>query len=304
MSKPLGICLSGGGVRGIAHIGVLQALAENDLYPELISGASAGALVGALYAAGHSPQQVLQIFKESSLAKLFKVGLPTRGLANNDYLLDVLREYIEQDDFACLKKKFHASVTNMTTGQYEIVSEGELFRILAASASIPILFHGWEINDELYVDGGVLNNLPIEPLLGRSYPIIGVNVTPISRREGIDGMLSVGYRAFDLVMWGNVAPRLKECDIVLEPRADDFALFDVKAMDDIFQRGYDTTMAKMDEIKEKLQRMSPTQAKPEPSNPQPSSRSNDEGDEEVPQGEGLGNRIGNFFRRIPSWFGN
>ncbi len=297
MAKPLGISLSGGGVRGIAHIGVLQALAENDLHPAQISGASAGALVGALYAAGHPPADILKIFKESSLSKLFKVGLPTTGLADNKYLMEVLADYIKEDSFEALEKKLHVSVTNMTTGQYEIISEGELFKVLAASASIPILFNGWEMNGDFYVDGGVLNNLPIEPLLGKSYPIIGVNVTPIGRKDELDGLLTVGYRAFDLVMWGNVAPRIKQCDIILQPQADDFALFDVKAMDEIYQRGYDTAMSQMETILSKTK----LTTKPAPAPTLEKKALSEAASQASPN---VGQRIGNFFRRIPGWFGN
>jgi NTE family protein len=294
MAKSLGISLSGGGVRGIAHIGVLQALEENDLQPAQLTGASAGALVGALYAAGMMPPDILKVFKESSVAKLFKVGLPMRGLSDNSYIMDVLREHIPEDDFSTLKRRLHVSVTNLTTGQYEIKSEGKLFQVIAASAAIPILFHGQEIDGELYFDGGVLNNLPIEPLLGRCYPIIGVNVSPIQPRSDLDGMLTVGYRTFDLVMWGNVVNRLKQCDVVLQPDADDFNLFDLSAADQIYQLGYDSAMAKMDDILAMARDNG--QLKPAPSEPEP--------EPEPVQESAEAAQSGGFWVRIKSWFGN
>jgi len=266
MAKPVGISLSGGAVRGIAHIGVLQALEEHNIYPEYISGASAGALVGVLYAADYRPEKILEVFKSSTVGKLFKVGLPMTGLSDNAYLIEVIKQYVEQDSFEALPKRLFVSLTNMTTGQYEIKSEGELYRVIAASAAIPVLFQGYRIGNELYADGGVLNNLPIEPLLGRCHPIIGVNVTPIQRKEEINGLLEVGYRTFDLVMWGNVEPRLKQCDIVLEPGADSYSLFNLKAADEIFQLGYDAALKKMPQI---LRLLDPTfqgysVGKPEP----------------------------------------
>jgi NTE family protein len=79
----IGLVLSGGGARGIAHIGALKALEENGIYPEVLSGASAGAYIGALYASGMSPSAILDFVQESSLWKLFQIGLPLDGLARN-----------------------------------------------------------------------------------------------------------------------------------------------------------------------------------------------------------------------------
>ena len=284
----------------MAHIGVLQALEEEGLSPATVSGASAGALVGALYAAGHSPQDILKVFKESSLTRLFKVGLPGSGLTRNDYLIEVLQELIPEDNFACLQREFHVSVTNMTTGQYEIKSKGELYRILAASASIPILFNGWEVNQELLVDGGVLNNLPVEPLLGRSYPIIGVNVTPILRKENLDGLFDAGYRAFDLVMWGSVEPRLKQCDLVLQPQAQQYALFDVRSIDEIYQLGYDAAKAEIPRLKGMMQLLHGSSTDRPSSGyannkPDPVVETSNESEERPKR---------NIWTRIKGWFGN
>lgn len=315
MAKPLGISLSGGGARGIAHIGVLQALEAHDIYPQHLSGTSAGALVGVLYAAGYSPPDILTIFKESSLAKLFKVGLPTRGLSDNSYLVEVLKEHLDEDSFEALPRRLHVSVTNLTTGQYEIRSEGRLFQVVAASAAIPILFQGWEIEAELYVDGGVLNNLPTEPLVGRCYPIVGVNVTPIQRKTDLDGMLEVGYRTFDLVMWGNVAPRLKQCDVVLEPSAHQYAIFDIKSADKIYQRGYEAAMQQMPEIKRMLDPKGQAAHEKRLSRPLPGSQppvekaSQDHSlaganDHDSGWWQRQGHRVGDFFRQFGQRFGN
>lgn len=248
MSNRIGICLSGGGARGIAHIGVLQALEENGISPHFISGASAGSIVGALYAAGKTPQEILTIFKESSLLKLFKVSLPTVGFTDNSYIIEMLEEYVSEDDFASLNKKLFISVTNFTRGQNEIIEEGQLFKIVAASSSIPILFKPLEINGEVYVDGGLLNNLPVEPLEQHAKHIIGVNVTPIDYASDLSSLIEIGYRTLGLVMWTNVAPRLSACDVVIEPPADDYGFFEISKADEIYEAGYEATMAKMPEL--------------------------------------------------------
>ena len=234
--------------RGIAHIGVLYALEENGIVPTHLSGASAGALVGTLYAAEYSPAEILEIFKSSSLAKLFKVNIPTGGLIDNSYIDEMLAEYIPTDDFAALKKKLFISITNLSKGQSVIVGEGPLYNVVVASTSIPILFNYREIDGDIYADGGILNNLPIEPLEKNCDTVIGVNVSPISQMDEFDGIMDIAYRTLDLAMWPNVSTRLDRCDLTIEPSAEDFGYFDLKKADEIFQKGYDATIAKMPEI--------------------------------------------------------
>ena len=248
MKHEIGISLSGGGARGIAHIGVLQALEENGIFPGVISGASAGAIVGALYAAGKRPLEILDIFQDSSLIRLFKVSLPTIGLTDNSYIKEILAQHIATDDFAALEKELYISVTNLSRGEYEIIYQGELFEIVATSSSIPILFKSREIRGDLYADGGLLNNLPVEPLRSQCRYLIGVNVTPIFYEPDLSNLLQIGYRTLDLVMWSNVEPRLRRCDVVIQPAADVYGFFDMHKTEEIFTLGYEAAMEIMPDL--------------------------------------------------------
>lgn len=253
MSKKIGICLSGGGARGIAHIGALQALEEHGISPELISGASAGSIVGALYASGKSPQEILKIFKETSLYKLFKFTLSTAGLTDLDNLKSILGRHIEQDSFEALQKKLFVCVTNLNLGRYEIFSKGELFEIIAASCSIPILFASRKFNGNTYADGGLLNNLPVEPLKETCDMLIGVNVMPIDTEDEMGDVLKIGTRTFELGIWGNTTSRITQCDVVVEPAVDQYGLFEVSQTDKIYQAGYEAMMVKIPKIKKLLE---------------------------------------------------
>jgi NTE family protein len=248
MNHSLGIALSGGGARGIAHIGVLQALEDHQIYPDALSGASAGALVGTLYAAGKTPAEILAICKESTLLKLFRPTVPRIGLTDNSYLMEVMAQAVGQDDFAALKRPVYISVTNLMTGQVEIKHEGPLYQMVAASASIPVLFKGQEHEGAIYLDGGVLNNLPIEPLKATCRHVIGVNVTPIEPVSDLPGILEVAYRTLDLILWTNVAPRLRQCDVIIEPGAHRYGFFDLNKADDIFEAGYDAALRQIPQI--------------------------------------------------------
>ncbi len=155
-----GIALSGGGARGIVHIGVLEALHKYGIRPEIISGASAGALVGVFYAAGMEPLQILELVKANKMVKMFKWQVPSNGLIDIKKVSSLLEMNIEKDDFSSLKKPFYCSVVNLNSGHSEIKSDGKLFQWVLASASIPIIFEPQVIDGNSYVDGGFVIDPP------------------------------------------------------------------------------------------------------------------------------------------------
>ena len=101
-----GISLSGGGARGIVHLGVIEALHKYGIRPEIISGASMGALIGVLYAAGLEPLKILDLIKSSKMVKMFKWQLPSNGLVDIKNVSSLLETNIETDDFSALKMPF------------------------------------------------------------------------------------------------------------------------------------------------------------------------------------------------------
>jgi NTE family protein len=249
MNKPyqLGICLAGGGARGIAHIGALQALKEANIEPDCVSGSSMGAIVGTLYAAGLEPAAMLKIIKDSDLVKLFKFSLDG-GLTDNTYIKDLLQELLPEDDFAALQRPLFVCITNLSRGQYEMVHQGRLTEVVAASASIPILFAPRMIRGDEYVDGGLMNNLPIEPLQERCKHLIGINVTPIMPFPTDENLLEISYRTLDIVLWNTVVSRRLACDVLIEPDTARFHLFELNKADEIYELGYQATKRKLEEI--------------------------------------------------------
>ncbi|MBE9491292.1 MAG: patatin-like phospholipase family protein, partial [Bacteroidetes bacterium] len=175
-SNKLGIVLCGGGVRGLAQIGVLAALEKHGISPGYISGVSIGAVIGVFYAAGYTPEEMLEISKQGSLIRIFRLGIRKKGLSNLKYLHKMLKKHIKNDSFEGLGKKLFVCASNLNTGKYDIFEKGELFRPVMASAAVPIIFQPQKINDQLYVDGGMLNNFPVEPLKECCDKVIGVFV--------------------------------------------------------------------------------------------------------------------------------
>ena len=255
MKSKIGIALSGGGARGIAHIGVLQALEENGIFPDVISGASAGAIVGALYAAGKKPLEILKFVEKSKIYKTISFGMPIKGLTDLSYLSSLLAKNIEKNNFESLSKSLFIAVSNLNSGELEIISRGNLFEVVVASSSIPLVFKPVLINGQYYVDGGLMNNLPAEPIRQKVKFLIGVNVMPILKNEngGFQNMLRIGSRMFEMSIWTNTKPSLKLCDEVIEPKGlSDYNIFSFNKLKELYEIGYESALDKMPQIKSQI----------------------------------------------------
>lgn len=238
-----GIALSGGGARGIAHIGVLQALEEFGIKPGVVSGTSMGAIVGVFYAAGYSPKEMLKLLVDRRFHKMINWHMPFSGLIDIGQVEKVMAEIIGKDDFSSLKIPFYCAVTNLNSGLEEIKSQGKLFRWVMASASIPVVFEPQVIEGQTYVDGGLLNNLPAEAIREKCQVLIGVHVNHNGPEEEVKGLKTVAERAFRLGIAQNVEKSRKICDFVIEPpEAREFSTFNFNRAEEIYQVGYNATI--------------------------------------------------------------
>ena len=255
-SVRIGMALSGGGARGIAHIGVLQALEEHGIFPDVLSGTSAGAIAGALYASGKTPEEMLEFVKDASILKVFKVSFPYSGLSKLTYLKERLSAYIPEDRFEGLRKKLFVTVANLNTGEPEIFQEGPLFDIIMASSAIPLVFQPVEIDGKLYVDGGLLENLPVRPLVYEDLDIIiGVNVMPLVDAPGksVQSVVGIATRCFDLSIQGNTRPNVEFCDVFIEPKdVHRYNIFQFNKYQQLYEIGYRAAIEKMPEIRQEI----------------------------------------------------
>ncbi|MEM9835883.1 MAG: patatin-like phospholipase family protein [Bacteroidota bacterium] len=240
-TKKIGLTLSGGGARGAAHIGIIKALEEANIHPTHIVGVSAGAIVGALYAAGKSPEEMMDFISESSMIKLIRLGIPTTGLTTMDYLRERLKAILPQDDFAALGKSLHVGVTNLEDGRFELHDSGKLHDMVAASCSIPFVFKPMSINGTYYVDGGIVNNMPVSPLEGKVDYIIGSNLTPINSvaRKELSSVISISWRCFDLSIMANTQAGRGKCDLLFEPSSiAAYSIFAFSKIKELYEIGY------------------------------------------------------------------
>jgi len=186
MKKKIGLTLSGGGVRGAAHVGLLQFLEENDIEIDIIAGTSAGAIVGALYAAGNSPQTILEVFKQVRLFDFSNFTWAKPGLLDSDRFESIFEPYIRKNDFQELQKELYMVACDVLKGEEVVFSKGPVIRAVLASSSFPGVFTPVKINDDLYVDGGVFNNFPADLIRDKCDFIIGMNVNPLNTIEEKD----------------------------------------------------------------------------------------------------------------------
>ncbi len=241
----IGICLSGGGALGFAHIGVLQALEDNRIYPELISGASMGSIVGAIYAAGYTPAQMLQFIRDGKLYKItnimsFQPAFWKSGLSNHSPIISIMNEFIPNNSFDKLEKKLYVCVSNLTTGNWEIINKSEKLDMwVAASCSIPGIFNPMKINNMMYVDGGLLNNVPAQPLRDKCEYVIGSDVVPHLKTSKPLKSRDTLIKSVRVALHQSSQAGRSKCDFLIEPEAiEKHHEFNFEAYLSIYQYGY------------------------------------------------------------------
>lgn len=238
----IGIVLSGGGTRGFAHLGVLKALNEKGISPDIISGTSAGAIVGGLIASGKTPEDILKIFKDKKITDYTKIHIPVSGFLGFDKLKKILKEDIKADNLEELGIPLYVAVGNLSKGRAEYLNKGSISKIILASASVPILFSPVEINDNLYVDGGIFDNIPVKPLVGKCKKIISVNVLPIEKSPKINNLIGIAARTFQLSINSNLRYVKNKSNYYIQPEElTNYYMWDTKNTEKLFELGYEFT---------------------------------------------------------------
>jgi len=235
-----GLALSGGGARGIAHIGVLKALEENGIVPSVLSGTSMGTLVAVAYGLGIGYDEMLRfITKEARPLRVRDMNLKKMGLFDLERVRKVFEERAPKDDFSVLKVPVFITVTNLNKGTYEIKSEGKFIDYAIASASIPVLFTPAKIGDNYYVDGGLTKNMAARVLQPYCDKVIGVHVNHIGEINEFRRMKDIASRAYHLAVYNTILEELDSCDYLLDPPATrQFKTLDFQKAEEIFEVGY------------------------------------------------------------------
>lgn len=241
------LVLSGGGMRGNAHVGILKALFEKGVSPYAVSGTSSGALVGAFICDGFHPSEVEAIILKNEPQIGFNFSRFWESLLSFNSFIEVLKKNLRTKNIEDLQLPLYISATNLNTGLQEIITGGNIVEVLTASAAIPVLLPPVYINSVPYADGGMTNNLPVEPFLSAQEKIIACHVNPMKAFDKDASVLNNIDRSMHLMMMDQVNKRKVQCHLFIEPPAlSSFHLFESKKTKEMITIGYDYTRTNID----------------------------------------------------------
>lgn len=281
----LGIALSGGGIRGIAHAGVLQALEENGIKPDIIGGTSCGSIVAGMYALGYSPYHIFILCKRYGkiIAKanampilsgihnsITNKKMTISGLNNGEKMEEISNKLAKRRDVNSLKDikmpliiptvdmvsgKEYVFTNNMpkekTEGK-EYIVDSNIGRAIRASSSFPAYFSPCKHEGCAFIDGGVLNNIPADEVkMQGADKVISVKFHSDAITEN-SNLMDVAMKCID-IMGSKISERsLKMSDYVLDVYTDKVGLLDYQKVDKCFKYGYDAVINNLNEIKKVL----------------------------------------------------
>ncbi len=252
MSSPqtqIGLCLSGGGARGFAHLGVLQAFDELKIPVHMLSGSSAGALAAVFYSYGYPPQQCLEIVLERGFSRYVSMRPSKWGLMSLHKTGKIIEKYLPENSFEALKKPTAVCATNISRGTPEYFTQGELIKPTLASVSVPFFFQPVTINGHRYIDGGISNNLPLEPLQEKCNFIISVNITPFEKKLPVRSVRDIILKSVYISLDHQTAHKSLQSDLVIAPRDIlRYNGFSMKNADRIFETGYNSALIVLKEL--------------------------------------------------------
>lgn len=235
----VGLVLSGGGARCIAQLGMIQALEEQGIKFSAISGASAGAIVGTLYSSGLKPKEILDIVLQTNFLKILKPAFNWHSLLKLENAANLFQQYLPEDDFESLNIPMVIAATDLKKSKIKYFKKGPIIRPLIASCSIPVVFDPVRISRNLYIDGGVLDNLPVKPIKKKTDFLIAMHVNPIESGYRMSGWKDLMERSLLMAISSATYHQKKKCDIFWEPEGlSKFKVFDYKKGQKMFEIGY------------------------------------------------------------------
>ena len=251
-AKPvrIGLALGGGAARGFAHIGVIKTLEAQGINPDIIVGTSAGAVVGALYAAGNNGFELQKLAHKLDEGKLADWSLPDRGVLKGEGLQKFVNDAVGQRPIEALRKPFAAVATDLASGQSIVFRTGNTGMAVRASATVPGIFKPVTINGHDYVDGGLSSLIPVNEAkqLGADL-VIAVDISAPPSRQPLRGTLDVLLQTFT-IMGNNLARyELKEADVVIRPQVGNVGSTEFVARHDAILEGEKAAQAALPQIR-------------------------------------------------------
>lgn len=223
----IGLALGGGAARGIAHIGVLKALKERNVPVEYISGTSIGALIGAYYAFGKSPEEIEELIPELNFRKILNLTLPRKGFVSTDKIKSMILRDIGDVRVEDAKIPLAIVATDIQSGEQFVFKKGPLTTAICASVCVPGIFIPVEYQGRTLVDGGLTENVPISPLEDMGAGLtIAVNLNGVRQYPEPEDIISILGNAMDIAIDKRTNKQLEEADFVISMDLSRFTRLD------------------------------------------------------------------------------
>lgn len=239
----------------MAHIGLIEVLLENNIIPNRISGTSAGAMIGALYAADYSPKEMIKFFENTPLFKISLFARNKPGFLDSEKYEDHFKRYFNENSFEALKHPLTIAATNILRAKATYFNSGELVKPIIASAALPPLFSPIEIDVEFYSDGGILDNFPLDAIRNDCDKLIGSFVNPVSdiNTSEINSSTDLIYRVYHIGMGAPDVKKFKHCNYVFSPpKLEKIGAIDTKSIEKAYKIGYNFAQKEIETIKKSL----------------------------------------------------
>ena len=254
--KKVGLCLGSGGARGLAHVGVLQVLEENGIKPDIISGCSAGAIFGAVYAAG-TDLYLLEKYLGTVEAKTFiDLGIPIHGgFLSGEKIEEVVLTLTHDLSFGEVNIPFVCIATDLMTGEMKVFEEGKLHRAVRASMAVPGVFTPAFIDGHYYVDGGVLEELPVSVLRARGADVVITSDLGIKRNffdPEHPSPIDILRRSSDIMQAKMTQRQVDKGDVVIRPDASFMGLLKINGYEESVEAGRQKALEALPRIRELL----------------------------------------------------
>lgn len=239
----IGLALSGGGAKGFAHLGVFKLLEESGLKPDIISGTSAGSLMGVLFADGYSADEIKNMFIGREFSEFAQLQIPKSGLFNYDRFQEFLKRHLRSKRIEDLPIPTVIVATDLDRGCSHEFRSGPIVEAVTASCCMPIVFSPVLINGVHYVDGGLFRNFPVSTIRDECEYVIGVNVSPLIPQRYKQTLLHIAERTYHYVFKANAIEDREVCDILIEAKEVGlYKTFDLENINLISEIGYEAAV--------------------------------------------------------------
>ena len=257
-NKPkIGLALGSGGARGLAHIGVLEVLEEENIDIDFIAGTSMGSIVGGLYACGIPLNYLKGLAEELDWDKISDITFPKTGLIKGNKLLQLFELLTQNKEFNDLNIPFAAIACDIEHGKHIVLNEGSVAKAIRSSSAIPGVFVPFKHKGYWLVDGAVLDRVPVSTVRNMGADLtIAVDIRIDEVNSEVNNIFDVLFNTFDILQYELKKLKNLEADISIEPDLEEITAFDLEKTEMCVDAGYRAARDSIKEIKNKIRRVS------------------------------------------------